>query len=140
MIFNGNEIADNSLNTFFAPVEDIGRARKTVDWARALQPAGQKRLALIRKLAKLHYEDPVFYDGTQEWVTNGEKKNVVAFVRRHGNRTVFVAANLRPKGAAFVPEGVKLNSAKKPILSENVKVEQDGTCRFGAYGFIVQEF
>ena len=51
LVFNGNEIADNSLNTFFAPVEDVARARKTVDWARALQPAGQKRLALIRALA-----------------------------------------------------------------------------------------
>ena len=51
LVFNGNEIADNSLNTFFAPVEDVARARKTVDWARALQSAGQKRLALIRALA-----------------------------------------------------------------------------------------
>ena len=140
MLFNGNEIADNSLNTFFAAVEDIGRARKTVDWARALQPAGQKRLAFIRRLSKLRHDEPLFYDGTQEWVTNGEKKNVVAFVRRHAGRAVFVAANLRPTDTAFVPEGVKLDPSKKPILSENVTVEQDGTCRFGAYGFIVQEF
>ncbi len=140
LIFNGNEIADNSLNTFFAPVEDIARARKTVDWARALQPAGQKRLALIRRLSTLHREDPVFYDGTQEWVTNGEKKNVVAFVRRHGGRAAFVAANLRPTATAFIPKGVTLDPAKMPVLSENVTVEKDGTCRFGAYGFIVQEF
>ena len=73
-------------------------------------------------------------------MTNGEKKNVVAFVRRHGGRAVFVAANLRPTDTAFVPQCVKLDPAKKTILSENVKVEKDGTCRFGAYGFIVQEF
>ena len=121
-------------------MEDVGRARKTVDWARALQPAGQKRLALIRKLSTLHREEPLFYDGTQEWVTNGERKNVVAFVRRHGGRAAFVAANLRPTATAFIPKGVKLDPAKKPILSENVTVEKDGTCRFGAYGFIVQEF
>ena len=140
LVFNGNEIADNSLNTFFAPVEDVARARKTIDWARALQPAGQKRLALIRALAKLRHDDPVFYDGTQEWVTNGEAKNVVAFVRRHGDRAVFVAANLRPGTAEFIPDGVSLDAGKKPLLSENVKVEKDGTCRFGAYGFIAQEF
>jgi hypothetical protein len=35
---------------------------------------------------------------------------------------------------------VTLDPAKKPILSENVTVGKDGTCRFGAYGFIVQEF
>jgi hypothetical protein len=72
-------------------------------------------------------------------VRNGESKNVVAFVRRHGGRAVFVAANLRPTDAAFVPQGVKLDPAKKPILSENVQVEPDGTCRFGPYGFIVQD-
>ena len=139
LVFNGNEVADNSLNTFFAPVEDIGRARKTVDWARALQPAGQKRLALIRALAKLRHERKVFADGTQDWVTDGEKLGVVAFVRRASGRSVFVAANLRPADAAFVPQGVKLDPAKKPLLSENVAVKPEGTCCFGAYGFIVQE-
>ena len=139
LLFNGNEIADNSLNTFFAPVEDIGRARKTVDWARALQPAGQKRLALIRRLARLHKEDPAFYDGTQEWVTDGESLGVIAFVRRHGGRAVFVAANLRPADAAFVPSGVKLGRQKQPILSENASVGDDGNLDLGPYGFIVQE-
>ena len=62
LVFNGNEIADNSRNSFFAPVEHPARAAKTVDWARAVQPAGQKRLALIRRLAQLHHDDPVFYD------------------------------------------------------------------------------
>ena len=139
LLFNGNEIADNSLNTFFAPVEDVGRARKTVDWARALQPAGQKRLALIRRLARLHKEDPAFYDGTQEWVTDGESLGVIAFVRRHGGRAVFVAANLRPVGAAFVPSGVRLDRQKQPILSESASVGGDGNLSLGPYGFIVQE-
>ena len=138
LIFNGNEIADNSLNTFFAPVEDFGRARKTVDWARALQPAGQKRLALIRKLIRLRRNDSVFYDGVQEWVENGEKKNVVAFVRRNGDNAVFVAANLRPMDTSFIPEGVRLDPVQSPILSEDVKIDADGNVRFGPYGFIVQ--
>ena len=140
MIFNGNEIADNSLNTFFAPVEEPRRAWKSVYWGRALQPAGQKRLALIRKLVAMRHEDPVFYDGTQEWVTNGEKDNVVAFVRRHGDRSVFVAANLRPTDASFVPDGVKLDPKRRPMMSAFGSVGDDGSCRLGPYGFIVQEF
>ena len=140
LIFNGNEIADNSLNTFFAPVEDIARARKTVDWARALQPAGQKRLALIRTLAKIRHENKVFADGSQDWVTDGEKQGVIAFVRRAGETAVFVAANLTDKKAAFVPQNVKIDPMKKPILSENAKIDPDGTCRLGGYGFVVQEF
>lgn len=139
LVFNGNEIADNSLNTFFAPVEDIARARKTVDWGRALQPAGQKRLALIRRLAKMRHDDPIYSDGAHEWVTNGEEKNVVALVRRLDDRAVFVAANLRPVDVAFIPDGVRLNSSRKPVLSENVRVDADGTYRLGAYGYIVQE-
>ena len=86
LVFNGNEIADNSLNTFFAAVEDVGRARKTVDWVRALQPAGRKRLALIRKLAALRHGDALFQDAPMEWVTDGEAKGATAFTRQAGGR------------------------------------------------------
>ena len=99
LIFNGNEIADNALNSFFAPVEHPARAAKTVDWARALQPAGQSRLALIRKLAKMRHEDPIWSEGTMEWVTDGEANGIVAFTRTLGTRKVLVAANLTKKSA-----------------------------------------
>ena len=99
LIFNGNEIADNALNSFFAPVEHPARAAKTVDWARALQPAGQCRLALIRKLAKMRHEDPIWSEGTMEWVTDGEANGIVAFTRTLGTRKVLVAANLTKKSA-----------------------------------------
>ena len=138
LVFNGNEIADNSLNTFFAAVEDVGRARKTVDWGRALQPAGQKRLELIRRLAKMHHDDPLFYDGSQEWLKAGEEKGVVSFVRRLRGRAVFVAANLSNEPVAFKPDGnVRLDIANSPLLAERFKFDADGTCRLGAYGFVV---
>lgn len=97
LVFNGNEIADNSLNSFFGPVEHPARAAKTVDWARALQPAGQQRLALIRKLAKMRHEDPIWSEGTMEWVTDGEPNGIIAFTRTLGSRKVLVAANLTNK-------------------------------------------
>ena len=50
------------------------------------------------------------------------------------------AEKLRPAEAAFIPDGVRLDSAKRPIMSENASVDQDGTCRLGGYGYIVQEF
>ena len=136
LIFNGNEIADNSLNTFFAPVEDPGRARKTVDWARALQPAGQKRLALIRALAKLRHENKVFAEGSQEWVTAGEKDGAIAFVRRFGDKAVFVTANLTNKDIQF-NAGVK--GGGRVLISERGELSADGTCRLGPYGFVVVE-
>ena len=94
LVFNGNEIADNSLNSFFGPVGHPARATRTVDWARAVQPAGQSRLATIRKLAAMRHNDPIWSEGTMEWVTDGENKGVVAFTRTLGVRKVRVAANL----------------------------------------------
>lgn len=136
LVFNGNEIADNSLNTFFAPVEDPGRARKTIDWARALQPAGQKRLALIRTLAKLRHENKVFSECSQEWVTEGEKEGAIAFVRRLGDKAVFVTANLT-RGDVKFTAGVK--GGGNVLLSERGELAADGTCRLGPYGYVVVE-
>ena len=135
LVFNGNEIADNALNTFFAPVEDVARARKTVDWARALQPAGQKRLALIRALARLRHEMPVFADGSQEWVEDGEAKGTVAFVRRLGADAVFVAANLTSEKVEFAAG--RWVAAGSPLISESGKLTPEGRCIFGPYGYVV---
>ena len=139
LVFNGNEIADNARNSFFAPVEHPARAAKTVDWARALQPAGQRRLALVRALAKLHRDDPVFHDGEMDWVTDGEAKGVVAFVRRLGARRVFVAANLTPAAVSFAPAAVKVAPGAKRLLSERFEIRADGTCAAGPYGFVAAE-
>ena len=137
LVFNGNEIADNSLSSFFAPVENVARACKTVDWARALQPDGQKRLALLRTLAKLRHEQPVFSDGSQEWVTDGESQGCVAFVRRMGERTVLVAANLKNDGAAFKAKHVR-HGGEEPLLVENGSLSPDGTCSLGPWGYVVE--
>ncbi len=140
LVFNGNEIADNARNSFFAPVEHPARAYKTVDWARALQPAGQKRLALIRTLAKLHHDDPVFYDGTMDWVKDGEAQGVVSFVRRLGDRRVFVSANVTDKDVVFKPAEVKIAVDAKRLISEKFEVSVDGSCKAGPYGYIAVEF
>ncbi|MGN0851985.1 MAG: alpha-amylase family glycosyl hydrolase [Kiritimatiellia bacterium] len=137
LVFNGNEIADNARNSFFAPVEHPARCAKTVDWGRALQPAGQKRLALIRSLAKLRHDDPVFADGAMVWITDGEAKRVVAFIRQLGARKVFVAANLANGEVAFKPADVAFDAAKKPLLAERATVGESVT--LGAYGYLVQE-
>ena len=139
LVFNGNEVADNSLNTFFAPVEDVARSRKTVDWARVLQPAGQKRLALIRKLADLHHGDSVFYAGSHEWVTEGEEKGAVAFVRRLGDRVVLVAANLTDKDVDFkalIGEKTLVPDEGTMLLSERGELTSEGVCRLGPWGYI----
>ena len=136
LIFNGNEVADNAFSAMLAPVEHPLRANKTVDWGRALQPAGQKRLAHIRSLAKLRHEMPVFADGSQEWVTDGEAKGVVSFVRRLGDVAVFVAANLTDKAVSFRMTGIR-PIGEKPLLAEDGMLSGDGTCDLGAWGYVV---
>ena len=118
-------------------MEDVARARKTVDWARALQPAGQKRLALIRALAKLRPERKVFAAGSQDWVTEGEKHGAIAFVRRAGGEAVFVTANLTGKDVSFAAPGVSPKAA--PLLAENGKVAPDGAVSLGPWGYVAVE-
>ena len=95
MLYNGNEIADNSLMSFFGPVEHPARARKTVDWARALQPAGQKRLALVRKLAELRHTVSAFAQGTMDYLATSAPEKSFAFQRTapDGSR-ILVVVNL----------------------------------------------
>jgi hypothetical protein len=137
LVFSGNEIADRALNTILLPVEHPARAGRTVDWARALQPAGRKRLVHIRALAHLRHTMPVFTDGLQEWVTGGEAKGAVAFVRRLGATAVFVAANLHGEAVAFPAGALRPATDAKPSLSEHGELDADGVCRLGPYGHIV---
>ena len=139
LIFDGNEIADNSLNSFFGPVEHAARAARTVDWARALQPAGQKRLALVRTLVKMRHEDPIWSEGEMEWVTDGEPNGIVAFVRTLGARRVLVAANLTASPAAFTPGALKPTPRAKRLLAEGFEARADGTCSVEPYGFAALE-
>ena len=96
LVFNGNEIADDAKSDFFGPVEDPRRAAKTVDWSRALQTAGRSRLELLRRLAKMRHDDPIWSQGTMEWDKSGEKEGVVAFYRKLGERRIRVSALLVP--------------------------------------------
>lgn len=137
LVFNGNEIADNAMNATLISVDNPLRANKTVDWARALQPAGRKRLAHIRALAKLRHTMPVFADGSQEWVTGGESKGAVAFVRRLGDSAVFVAANLHNEPVEFSAGSMCPTAGAKPFLAESGELGPDGSCRLGPYGFVV---
>ena len=137
LVFNGNEIADNALNTFYAPVDNVARAYRCVDWGRALQPDGQKRLALIRELSRLRREEDVFADGTQEWIADGETRGAIAFVRRTAKRAVFVAANMTAAEMSFAPSAVKLTGKENVLLADGGTLGSDGICRLKAWGYVV---
>ena len=144
VVYNGNEIADNVKGSIFMP-NDRKRERTRINWARALMIPGQKRLAHIRTLAKLRHENPVFADGTQEWVKGGESQGALAFVRRLGDKAVFVAANLTHKPVEFKATlgetpVVPANGHQPGILmAEHGTLAADGTCSLGPWGYAVVE-
>ena len=93
-------------------------------------------LAACAAVGAMRHEQPVFANGSQEWVADGEKQGVVSFVRRAGGKSVFVSANLTDKGASFSVKGLSPN-ADKPLLAENGKVSADGAVSLGPWGFVV---
>lgn len=126
VLYNGNEVADDSLMSFFGPVEHPARARKTVDWARALQPAGQKRLALARKLSELRHSVPAFARGAMDCLDTSLPERTLAFARTapDGSR-VLVVVNPSGQPAEFTVDGAS-PAAAAPLLA--------GGCAPGAHG------
>ena len=79
---------------------------------------------------------PVFSEGTQEWLKDGEAHGCVSFMRRYGGVSVFVAANLTDRAVSFcVADGGRC--ATEMLLAENGSLAADGTCRLGPWGYVV---
>ena len=93
-------------------------------------------VAIAVPLAKLRHEMPVISEGTQKWLTDGETHGCVAFMRRHGDVSVFVAANLTDKAVEFCAEGSGA-CATETLLAERGSLAADGTCRLGPWGYVV---
>ena len=75
-----------------------------------------------------------------DWVKDGEAQGVVSFVRRLGDRRVFVSANVTDKDVVFKPAEVKIAVDAKRLISEKFEVSVDGSCKAGPYGYIAVEF
>lgn len=137
LLFNGNEIADNARSCFFGPAGDPRRADQTVDWGRALQPEGRRRLALIRRLSALRHEESVFHDGSMEWIVNSAPDQIATFLRTapDGSR-VFVAVNLSGLTLDFSIQK-EIGGLGERILSHELLPGTDGTWHAGPRGYFV---
>ena len=118
VIYNGNEIADRAMMTFFGPVEDPRRAFKTVDWGNALQSDGQKRLALLRTLSELRHTVPAIADGGMKIFEETVPCDVFSFQRLlPNNHGVLVVVNLSSRPADFELK----TDAGQVLISEGVR-------------------
>ena len=133
LVFNGNEIADRAENSMFGAVEDIARAWRCVDWSRALQPDGQRRLALIRRLAELRHTVRALQDGSQEWLEISAPDSVIAFARRlQDDSAVCVYGNVKDEPVEFeLPSGADGTE----LLSYSV-TRKGTSVRFGPWGYL----
>ena len=89
MLFSGNEIADSD--------EKHSMFGKTpMDWTQLEREPGKSRHALVKRLAAMRRENPVFTDVNGEdglvWLDTTHK-DASAFVRRNGRDTVLVVQN-----------------------------------------------
>ena len=136
LVFNGNEIADPAENSMFAAVEDTERPFRSVDWGRALQPDGQRRLALIRRLAELRHTEKVLRDGSQVWLDTTAPDSVIAFKRCLEDGTVaYVFGNVKGEPVEFRLSSGTLPTSVSNMLSSAAEIRGD-VVKLGAWGYL----
>lgn len=136
LVFNGNEIADRAENSMFGAVEDITRAWRSVDWSRALQPDGQQRLALIRRLIELRHTVRALQDGNQEWIETSAPDSVIAFARRlDDGSAVCVYGNVKGEPIEFK---LPFNVDGKVLLDHSA-TRNGSSVRLGPWGYLALE-
>ena len=135
-IYNGNEIADRAENSMLGAVEDVTRAWRCVDWSRALQADGQRRLALIRRLAELRHTVRALQDGNQEWLETSAPDSVIAFARRmEDGSAVCVYGNVKGEPVEF---NLPPDADGRELLGYSV-TRKGGTVRLGPWGYLALE-
>ena len=144
MLFTGNEIADaDEGHSMFG--------KTPMDWSQLDRDPGRGRHALVRRLAAMRRDNPVFTDVNGcdglMWLDNSAPKSVTAFVRRNGRETVLTVQNwsgtdvqcevsfAAPKrsqpsyvAVEYVDRDVKGEIAGDPMFSRRAR-------RLGARGF-----
>ncbi len=94
MLFTGNEIADaDEKHSMFG--------KTPMDWSQLDREPGRSRHALVKRLAKIRRDNPVFTDVNGEdgltWLEVSAKDSATAFVRRNGRDAVIVVQNWTDK-------------------------------------------
>ena len=94
MLFTGNEIADaDEKHSMFG--------KTPMDWSQLDREPGRSRHALVKRLAKIRRDNPVFTDVNGEdgltWLDVSAKDSATAFVRRNGRDAVIVVQNWTDK-------------------------------------------
>ena len=130
-IYNGNEICDTRKHTLYA--NRFNAPELSINWSNACTPAAERRMRIMRELANLHRNNDILVNGSMEWLTVGDKDNVVAFQRRYEGRSVIVVINISGETVnTYVDVAIALES--KVLMQNNLVV----TSRKGRTAFVAE--
>ena len=138
MIYSGNEWADVSFQQFYR--------RTPINWDLRETAYGQKRLRLVRQLARLRRCDYVFTEGSGpefiEWLENDCPEAVLSFMRkaRDGRAAVCVFNLTKSPVAVTVKLGGQGAVADTPYVRERCENGGQGRYALGPGGFDVREY
>lgn len=108
-LYNGQEIADGRRHSIWGN-RHYGK-NLVIDWAKALTPDGQGRLALIRELAQLRQKHPALTGGVTVKLDNDHPECVLSYLRKSAAETMRFAVNF---GSETVT--VKLDGDARPLI------------------------
>lgn len=117
LLYCGEEIADRNEHNMFANKEH--NRGYGIDWSSALLSCGKRRMALIKKLAKLRKTENALALGDLTWLQT--EKDVLGFERNYGDEKISVFINFGKKTATvpYNEESLFARGYKDGKLSKN---------------------
>ena len=146
MLFCGNEMADaDTRHSMFG--------KTPMDWTQLGREPGRSRFALVKALAAMRRDNPVFTDVNGSdglvWLDTSAPESVTAFVRRGGSDAAIVVQNwtdrpvtcevsLDATASCLAPaetdRGVRGDIASEPLFSRSASHSTGGLFMIGPFG------
>lgn len=131
LIWNGIEVADNQENCMFA--DRMHTKRCEINWSRSFTEDGIRRLALVKKLAKIFKEQSAITEEKPQYINNSASDDVMTYIKTNGKESIFVAINLRNSN---IKASVNTNISGTELLSYGAELCGNEIC-MKPFGYIV---
>lgn len=117
-VFNGYEMADDLKHSMFSN-RFFGRD-DVLNWANMMCEKGQKRFALLKKLFSMRSEYEALFGKELQWCKHNAQEQVLVFLRRDKEFTMFAAVNMTDRPVCFeVEKGTERLHLMKTILEDH---------------------
>ncbi len=131
MLFNGNEIADCCVSSFFA-----NRFCKNftggIDWSNLVTERGTRRLEFVKKLIRMRHSSALLEKGKTIWLDNDRDEKILSFAREYrGKRMALVANTANEAVTCHCETGLSVD-----FMSRGVKQDGDSFV-LEPYGYII---